>query len=199
MKLFLSSISVQSQNKQKFLELFGPKEPKDIKVGVITNGGDTYAEDKRAWMERDHKLLKETGAQIVLLDLRKIKNIKDELSKYDCVWIGGGNVFYLRYILAKTGADEIIIELVKSGTVYGGDSAGAIIAGPTINYFQPADSPEKSPKIILDGLNLLDVVVVPHADHSKYAPIMKDIKINLTEAGYKTKSLNDSDSLVIIN
>lgn len=48
MKLFLSSISVQSQNKQKFLELFGPKEPKDIKVGVITNGGDTYAEDKRA-------------------------------------------------------------------------------------------------------------------------------------------------------
>lgn len=57
-------------------------------------------------MERDHKLLKETGAQIVLLDLRKIKNIKDELSKYDCVWIGGGNVFYLRYILAKTGADE---------------------------------------------------------------------------------------------
>ena len=83
MKLFLSSISVQSQNKQKFLELFGPKEPKDIKVGVITNGGDTYAEDKRAWMERDHKLLKETGAQIVLLDLRKLKHIKDELSKYD--------------------------------------------------------------------------------------------------------------------
>lgn len=175
MKLFLSSISVQSQNKQKFLELFGPKEPKDIKVGVITNGGDTYAEDKRSWMERDHKLLKETGAQIVLLDLRKIKNIKDELSKYDCVWIGGGNVFYLRYILAKTGADEIIIELVKSGTVYGGDSAGAIIAGPTINYFQPADSPEKSPKIILDGLNLVDVVIVPHADHSKYAQIMKEI------------------------
>lgn len=94
---------------------------------------------------------------------------------------------------------KIIIELVKNGTVYGGDSAGAIIAGPTINYFQPADSPEKSPKIILDGLSLVDVVIVPHADHSKYAPIMKDIKINLTEAGYKTKSLNDSDSLVIIN
>lgn len=197
MKLFLSSISVQPQNKEAFLSLFNSKKPNEIKVGVIINGSDTYDIDKRDWMHRDHRLLRETGANIILIDLKNLDYIEHELSKYDCIWIGGGNVFYLRYILSKTGADRVIVGLVKSGTVYGGDSAGAIIAGPTIDYFQPADNPEKSPEIILNGLNLTDIVIIPHADHEKYAPIMKDINRELANAGYKTKILKDSEFIIL--
>ena len=64
------------------------------------------------------------------------KSLTSKLSSKDALWHGGGNTFYLRWILSNTGADEVITKLVRHGLVYGGGSAGAIVAGPTLKYFE---------------------------------------------------------------
>ena len=63
--------------------------------------------------------------------------------QFDVVWPGGDNVYYLRWLSRESGFNEIIKRLVARGIIYGGDnSAGAIIVGPTVDYFQSADEPE---------------------------------------------------------
>jgi dipeptidase E len=103
----------------------------------------------------------------------------------------------LRWILQDTGADEIIKELVSKGTVYGGGSAGAIVAGPTLKHFEDADNPSDSPELILEGLNLTNIVVVPHADNAKYGKAMKKINTLLKKDGYSTITITDQEGVLI--
>lgn len=202
MKLFLSSISIQPQNREAFLELVGI-EKADIRLALIENGADTYAPDKRAWVERAYQLIVDTvGAQaITRIDLRqfvgKSKELEDELKKYNIVWVGGGNVFYLRWIARESGFDVVIPELVRDGMVYGGDSAGAILAGPRITGFESADSPEDAPEIIDAGIGLIDQVPIPHSDHDRYAPLMERIEQQFRDEHYETIPIKDSQAIVV--
>lgn len=198
MKLFLSSISITKKNQAAFMELVGKNG--GIKVALIENGADTYAADHREWVNRARTMIEEVASYVKAFDLRKYDSANElelDLSGFDIVWVGGGNTYYLRWIMRESGFDRIIGRLCARGVVYGGDSAGAIVAGPTIDYFQSADSPEDSPSIILDGLKLTDIVVVPHADHKRYAPLMKDIKHELDINSFHAVSINDDEAVII--
>ena len=113
------------------------------------------------------------------------------------LWFGGGNTYYLRWLLRDTGVENIIKDLVENGMVYGGGSAGAIIAGPTLHYFEAADDPKVSPGVIYEGLGLTSKVVVPHIDNKKYAAIIRGIDGKLKADGYETVPLTDTQALVM--
>jgi len=100
--------------------------------------------------------------------------------------------------MRQSRADEIITELIHNGTVYGGSSAGSVVAGPTLKYFESADDPTKAPEVILDGLHLTTSVVVPHMNQPGYADIVQDINASLIRSGFKTAPLND-DQVFIVN
>ncbi len=90
------------------------------------------------------------------------KNLKDlkDLSKFDAIYIGGGNTYHLLDLLRKTGLDEQIIAFHNSnqGIIYGG-SAGAVILGKSIKTV----SEEKILGVQEKGLNLLnDLSVICH-------------------------------------
>jgi dipeptidase E len=194
MKLFLSSLTVSADHLPRFIELVG-KKPDQIKLGLIENAIDVF-EGTPAWVGAHRDTLKGHGMHIEHIDLREFSDpakLHKTLSDLDVIWVGGGNTFYLRYILSKSGADKIIAELVGKGTVYAGSSAGAIVAGPTLNHFQEADNAELSPELILTGMELTDVVVVPHFGDTKSA----SINTALTEAGYNTAPLTNAQALVI--
>jgi dipeptidase E len=199
MKLFLSSISIATKNQQEFIYLVG-KAHQNIRVALIENGADTYPDEHKEWVGRAKAMIQATVGEIVSFDLRTYVNETDlerDLSEFDVVWVGGGNVYYLRWLSRESGFDQIIGRLLKQGVVYGGDSAGAIVAGPTIDYFQSADHPEQSPELVLEGLRLVDEVVIPHYDHYKYAPIMKKIQEMLVNTDYKTVTLTDEQAFII--
>ncbi len=200
MKLFLSSISIAEQNQEAFVVLVD-KPKQDIRVALIENGADPYPEDHREWVVNAREMIRATVGEIISFDLREYVgkgNLEEDLTGFDVIWVGGGNVFYLRWISRESGFDTVIKKLVAKGMLYGGDSAGAIIAGPTIDHFQPADTPEKAPEIILDGFGLTDVVVVPHFDNEKFKPTMSGIKEAFEEkTNYKLTFLNDNQALVI--
>jgi len=202
MKLFLSSLALSDKLMPAFVQLVGKPE-KDITVAYIQNAADTYPEGKRAWVEDERVTMQSRQFSVELIDLEeyrdKLPELKTNLSHKDVIWFGGGNTYYLRWLLKDMGVDTIIAKLVKQGIVYAGCSAGAIVAGPTLKHFEAADDPNDAPEVIMDGLHLTETVIVPHMDNQKYASVIHGIYDALKNDGYQTVPLNDAQALVIDN
>jgi dipeptidase E len=195
-KLFLSSMAISASQAAVFTQLVG-KEPGSIKLALIENAADVE-ENSPSWVAENRKAIQACGYQVELVDLREYtdnrQGLREKLTAQDAIWLGGGNTFYLRWILKKTSADSIITELVNGGMVYGGGSAGAIVAGPTLKHFEAADDPNDSPEVILEGLHLTDTVVVPHSGNQKYGLVIKNIEDALLRDGYETIAISDSQA-----
>lgn len=199
MKLFLSSQAISKEQAPEFVKLVD-KRAGDIRLAVIENAADVE-DGPKDWLLRNRQMFESHGFAVEYIDLRTyvqdLEALHTKLATKDAMWFGGGNTFYIRWLLHDSGIENIIKDLVKSGVVYGGGSAGAIIAGPTLHYFEAADDPKVSPGVIHDGLSLTNTVVVPHADNEKYAAITQHINDNLKADNYQTVLLTDAQALVI--
>lgn len=140
MKLYLSSNSIPDP--EAFSKFVG-KPLSKIRLGLILN-----AKDYKTSPERESKrkkistFFKELGISVTDIDLRDYyhsNGIGLTLKGYDVLWFNGGNTYMLRKAIERSKCEEALKELLENGVVYGGDSAGAIIAGPTIRYFDKAD------------------------------------------------------------
>jgi len=199
MKLYLASFGIQKHLGQEFLELVS-KPAKDIKFAYITNAADPYPSEKRGWMTDVNNMFLDLGLKPVEVDLRQYKNaetLKTKLSQYDVVWCGGGNTWYLRYVMKTSGFDQVIKELVESGVVYGGDSAGAIAMTPTLKYVDLIDEPEDSPERIEEGLGLVNFAIIPHWDNEKYKAQLTRMRDGLANEGYEVKVLTDQQAVIV--
>jgi dipeptidase E len=92
---------------------------------------------------------------------------------------------------------HVIKALVAQGKVYAGWSAGSIVAGPTLQYFDAMDDPKDAPERILDGLHLTDIVIIPHIDNKDFIQGAHKADHHLRQAGYRTLPLTDSQALLI--
>ena len=89
---------------------------------------------------------------------------RDALDAADCIYVAGGESFRLLHGLKSSGADRVLVEAVRNGKPYAGSSAGAIIAGPSIEPASVMDDPSVAPHLTdYSGLNLTEFVIVPHA------------------------------------
>lgn len=115
-------------------------------------------EELNAISEVAEMLVPITVSQTEQTDFRR------ELEQADCVYVASGEAFRLLHVLKSTGADQLLIDAVQNGKMYAGSSAGAIIAGPSIEPATVMDNPSTTPKLRdYTGLNLTEFVVVPHA------------------------------------
>lgn len=198
-KLLLTSVAISDTQAAELAKLVG-KPPTQIKLALIENAADVEAEPK-AWLVRNREMILSHGFDVEIIDLNKYRRdsigLMQTLRTKQVIWISGGNTFYIRWLLEATRADAIIKSLVSQGVVYGGGSAGAVLAGPTLKYFEAADDPSKAPEVHIDGLNLIDQVVVPHADNAAFAQAVQAIDRSLHLAGYKTVLLKDTQALVV--
>jgi dipeptidase E len=199
MKLFLYSLALSTDQARELSSLVG-KDPEDITFALIENAADVVS-NAHDWLGGFRDMLRINGFQLDVIDLRRWQGqregLREKLSGKDVIWLGGGNTFYLRWILRKTGADEIIRECVNNGKVYAGWSAGAVIAGPTLEYFDTMDDTEESPEVIWEGLNLTDIVVVPHLDNKEFAEDAFIANEQLQAAGYHTIFIGDHQVFVV--
>ncbi|MEU4476058.1 Type 1 glutamine amidotransferase-like domain-containing protein [Micromonospora sp. NPDC023888] len=119
-------------------------------------------EMRETGLRRDLDDLKAVGLDVTLIDLREPAMVSS-LATYDIVWVRGGNVFVLRRVLADTGADIVLLDLLRrDAVVYGGYSAGACVLAPDLNGLELVDNPAAVAEPIMTGLNLLDRPFVPH-------------------------------------
>ena len=147
MKLFLASIRLP--NNVEIVELFGDKSL--LSVALIPNAFDVYPKDRQdEELASTKKQFEDSGFSVNIADI--VVGNQDFALKYieesDFVWVTGGNTFYLNYILRKSGIDKVLKNVIDQGTVYGGQSAGAVIAGPTLYGIDYMDDKSKAPQVV---------------------------------------------------
>lgn len=198
MKLYLSSYRLPTPD--DLFELVG-KKPAAIKLAFIPNAGDYYAERARS-VKIQASISSFTSAgitQVEVVDLRMYRDaqkLKQTLSKYDLVWCSGGNTFCLREEIKKSGFENIIKDLLVNGLVYGGESAGSIVAGPTLKGVEGADNPGFAESTIFEGLNLTDKIIIPHADNLSMKEELTPM-FELYKDNPNTVVLNDNQAFII--
>lgn len=175
MRLFLSSIGLP--NPAAYKELFEGKQ--DPKVGIIPNAWDTTPIEKsQPFLDSIARELMAIGMKVQLVDLRDYINKGEELevllADLDGIWVMGGNSFYLNWITLQAGLGGILVELFNRGTfVYGGESAGAVIAGTTLHGIEYLDNPKDAPSVLWQGLGLVNCGIIPHWGKGKYGEQLK--------------------------
>ncbi len=151
------------------------------RVGIIANALDFIPDDARQrYEETIYSPLRELSdlrAEPEYLDLRRYFGnstaLEQTLREFDLVWVLGGNVFLLRRAMRQSGFDDLIARLLEEDSiVYGGFSAGAVVATKTLKGIDLMDDPNElaegyEPSVLWEGLGLIEFSIVPHyrSDH----------------------------------
>ena len=206
MRLYLAS----SRTGETFPELLRMAGP-DARVAVISNALDAIPPESRAAYARTvfdpvaH--FRDCGLQAEELDLRRYfrraKALAEALVRVDLVWAVGGNAFLLRRAMRQSGFDAIVPGLVWANRlIYGGWSAGACVAGPTLRGLDLMDDPAElaegyDPEPVWEGLGLIDGAIVPHygSDHPE-AQAAGAAAVWMRDHAVPHRTLRDGDVLV---
>ncbi|MGH7156838.1 MAG: Type 1 glutamine amidotransferase-like domain-containing protein [Candidatus Saccharimonadales bacterium] len=204
MRLFLSSYR-SGKHDAELRKFIGSID----KIAVITDAKDYKTpEDRKLKIEDNFNYYRSIGLEPTEVDLRPFfhkPGAEKLLSRHNFVWLAGGNVFLLRRALRYTGLDQYLGDAVrKNEFILGGESAGAIIMGPTLKYSETEeneDSPNYIPEsydkeVIWEGLNLVNYVPVPHYKTSDYIGIDEYIK-NLEKEKIPYKTMTDDQAIII--
>ena len=178
MKLYLSSYRIP--NTAELEKLLG-KPLQKTSAALIPNAKDYYSERARTFKIGELvTFMQQLGLTVEIVDLRQYADpqaLREKLAGFDLIWAMGGNTFILRDEMRRSGFERIIVDLLKAGTVYGGDSAGALVAGSSINGIELADEPGFAEAVINEGLHLVPFVILPHIDNPQYMhipPVFRD-------------------------
>lgn len=163
MKLFLASQASHPESMRLLSDFIGGFEEKSIAyVPTASNGESQYGE----WLTNSStwKLVNTLGANVTPVVLEDYKNssVVDALKNKDVIWFAGGSVSYLMYWMIRCQLGKFLPELLGSGSVYVGSSAGSMVAGPTLKTAEWYLGEPENGASLLPGLNLIDYEIYPH-------------------------------------
>lgn len=145
------------------------------KAVVICNAVDHITQTKHRKNIAASQILglKDNGYEAEEVDLRDYFNqtdpqlLRERFKGVGLIWASGGNTFILRRAMAQSGFDTLLPELLQQGVVYGGFSAGAVVATPTLHGIEFTDDPYNAPsgyqkEPIWQGMGLTTEYIIPH-------------------------------------
>lgn len=202
MRLYLSSQNL-GNHADRLLEMVDTKS-----VAYIGNSKDHWSDADRATKVAEHKAQFEAlGFVFTEIDLREYfeKNItEDDLATYGLVWGTGGNTFLLRRALNDSGMDKALTKLIRENKlVYGGSSAGSIVATPSLSGTELGDKPSLvktvygKDEIIWNGLGLIDYYFVPHYESDWFGAEAQAMVEYFEAHNMPYKALRDGEVLII--
>ncbi len=153
------------------------------------------------------KAFENMGLVVDELELTKAtsKDILNKLKENDYIYVSGGNTFFLLQELKRTGADKIIIDEINSGKLYIGESAGAMIVSPNIEYVKDMDDCKMASGLnTFEALNIIDFYPVPHHTNFPFAKAVEKIiakyesKINLYPINNSQVILVEKDNIRVV-
>ncbi|MES1940821.1 S51 family peptidase [Salinisphaera sp. T5B8] len=130
------------------------------------------------YVEQGRQALQRQGLEVDALDISTAtrEQTRRTLQDNDYIYVSGGNTFYLLQELRRTGADQALVRQVELGTPYLGESAGAMVIAPHIEYVRFMDDPAAAPDLdALTGLGLIDFFPVPHYGNAPFAEAAEQI------------------------
>ncbi|HEY9011294.1 MAG TPA: Type 1 glutamine amidotransferase-like domain-containing protein [Devosia sp.] len=206
MRLYLSSYRM-GDRAGSLLALLGSGK----RTAIVSNALDNISSTARA-IYRDevydpHLELRALGLETEELDLRRFFSAPDalaaKLGEFDLVWVTGGNAFVLRRAMKQSGFDDVMTGMLeRDEIVYGGFSAGAVVASPTLRGIDLMDDPDEvpagyDPEPTWDGLGLIDYSIVPHfrSPHPESAAAERAVR-NMMGRGMRYRALRDGEVIV---
>lgn len=167
MKLYLSSVGIPDT--KAFLALFGNK-PRHMVI-VPTAWNPAPRQKSEPFIRAATQTFEQLGFTHETLDLagESSDTITERLAGTPAMWVTGGNSFYLNYWMRESGFDKLLPSLLKRGLIYGGESAGAVVAGKTLHGIELLDNPADAPEVLWPGLGLVNYGIIPHWGEQKYA------------------------------
>lgn len=89
--------------------------------------------------------------------------IVNKLENNDYIYVAGGNTFFLLQEMNNSGARDLIKKQINAGKLFIGESAGAILVAPNIEYARDTDNPLVAPNLkSFDALDVIDFYPIPH-------------------------------------
>lgn len=89
------------------------------------------------------ELLTEMGLVVDELEISTAthSDIVKKLKNNDYIYVTGGNTFFLLQEMNRTGAGSLIKTQINAGKLFIGESAGAVVLAPDIEYSKETDNP----------------------------------------------------------
>ena len=206
MRLFLAS----DRTSERFDELIAAAG-RGSRVAVIGNAVDFIPQPDREAYARTVSdpvaEFRDRGLDAFDLDLRlwfgRSGALAREIQDVRLVWATGGNAFLLRRAMRQSGLDEVVAARLAESMIYGGWSAGACVAGPSLRGLELMDDPhtlavgyEAEP--VWEGLGLVDFAIVPHFQSSHAEAEAADRCVAwLTQQDLPFRTLRDGEAIVV--
>jgi len=153
-------------------------------VAVVANAFDhTDPRFRRRVAQEQVSAFTALGFEVHELDLRHYfgsqPGLAERLEGVGLVWVTGGNVFLLRRAMRQSRLDEYLVTHKSNPSlVYGGFSAGACVAAPTLRGYETVDTLDAmadgyNSDLIWEGLGLIPYSIAPHfqSDHPESAQV----------------------------
>lgn len=207
MRMYLSSFRL-GDHPEELLALLGePPGP----IAVVADAMDGRPPDERAaGVRREIDALATLGFRPSEVDLRDFfdrpgGDVHAALAGFPALWVRGGNVFMLRYALARSGADVALRTLLeRDRLVYAGYSAGPCVLAPSLRGLERCDDAGAVPAtygdpVVWDGLGVLDHVVVPHVDSPGHpeSAALGEVAAHYRARGVPHRTLRDGQAMVV--
>jgi dipeptidase E len=182
------------------------------KAAIISNAADLIPMDARLAYARTVfdpvAQFRDHGVDAAELDLRAYfgapEALNAALADVRLVWANGGNAFLLRRAMRQSGLDDLLRRrLAHDALVYGGWSAGAVVAGTTLRGIELMDDPDVvvdgySPATAWDGLGLVNFAIVPHFESdSPDAGAAAGAQAYMQAIGIPHRTMRDGDVIMV--
>lgn len=191
-KILLTSTGLENKMvAEKFIALV-PKPVKELKILFVPTASRT--DDEKVFVRKSLNELLSVGINkdnIVWFDADDVSTYFND-SEFDCIYVCGGNAFYLLKKLKENNYFSRIKEFVNKGLFYVGISAGSVIATSDINYILCMD--ENDCKLYdTAGLSFLSSALIPH-----YNEEFSDTVSLLMNNGKEVVTISDNQAVVIL-
>lgn len=159
----------------------------------------SLVEDVNFYVDAGKKALEKCGLIVDELEISTAtkEKIESTIQNNDCIYVSGGNTFFLLQELKRTGADKIISEHINSGKIYIGESAGSIVLSCNIEYVKDMDDFTAAPNIgTFSSLGMIDFYPVPHHTNFPFKESVENI-ISSYEGKIDLCPISNSQAIVV--
>lgn len=167
----------------------------DTNVAFITTA--VKPQENKDYAEKDRQMMIDMGFNVEEVDIegKSRSQLLHILHPKDIIFVEGGNTFYLQKRINESGFEKVLFELFTKGILYIGVSAGAMVAGRTIETANWKDGDKNFVKL----KNLKGMGFAPFNLFVHYKPEHAEIiKKEMLKSKYPLRVLTDQQALFIV-
>jgi dipeptidase E len=176
-------------------------------AAVVLNALDQFAATRARDLPAIVDDLAGLGWRAAELDLRRYNGdpdgLRHDLDEIGLIWVVGGNSFVLARAMTACGLRAVVADRLAADAsfVYGGFSAGAVVAGPDLQGIELVDDPDGRVDDVggghpADALGLVPFRIVPHwrSGHPE-SPAVERVAAYMAGLGLEHRCLRDGQAL----